>query len=570
MVSTQTSEGHGRRAALTAVVLVGLLSLGAAPSAEAAKPTGRYLVTFEKGATARSSAALPAVIARTGVRRAGRGVPALSIATVRGGPGALARLRRDRSVRSVSVEWERDLRRVPNDPALSTPETRDTDGVPPGTPIQWALAREGFPSAWDVTTGQGAIVGAVDSGVDGSIADMAGKIASADAVGTSAPTSDSDGHGTHTAGLACAGTDNGAGIAGAGWGCRLAVVKLGQGSSGGISDQDIIEGIRIAVDRGAQAINLSFGGGAPSSALGQVIDYAAGKGVVLVAAASNNPDVDQGAPASLLQPGNAPDLSAGRGLVVTAADFSDRRAGTGLGSQISVAAYGFFDDGPAGPPGLISTFPASGASREGAPPLFLGGCVCRRAIGSDDDYGYLAGTSIATPQVTGLAALVSALNPFLSLRDKLTLIKQRSRGRGAWEPELGWGIIDAGRTVDAARRLDRVAPASRARAKRRVRAARGARRAKVRVRWSASDPAGRPALIPSGVRDADLYMRKGRGKYRRVKRSTRKRSALLRLKPGVYRLYTRARDKGGNREAKPRKADVRLVVRGAKKPRQGR
>ncbi|MGI8750276.1 MAG: S8 family serine peptidase [Thermoleophilaceae bacterium] len=566
MVSAGASEGRRRlRAALIAGVLMGLLSLGVAARAEAAHPTGRYLVTFEKGSTARSSAALSATLARAGVQRSGRGVPALSIATVRGGSGALARLRRDTAVRSVSVEWERDLRRMPNDPALSTPETRDTDGVAPGTPIQWALVRQGFPSAWGVTTGQGAIVGAVDSGVDGSIADMSGKIASADAVGTSAPTSDPDGHGTHTAGLACAATDNAVGIAGAGWGCRLAVVKLGQGSSGGISDQDIIEGIRIAVDRGAQAINLSFGGGDPNAALSQVIDYAVSRGVVLVAAASNNSDVDQGAPASLLQPGNAPDLGAGRGLVVTAADFSDRRAGTGLGNQISVASYGFFDDGPLGPPGLISTFPASGASREGTPPLFAGGCGCRRAIGSDDDYSYLAGTSMATPQVTGLAALVSALNPYLSLRDKLTLIKQRARGRGAWGPELGWGIIDAGATVDAARRVDRLAAASKARSKRRVRARRGARRAKVRVRWSASDPAGRTALIPSGVRDADLDMRKDRGKYRRVKRSTRKRSALLRLKPGVYRLYTRARDRAGNREAVPRKADVRLVVERAKR-----
>ncbi len=542
-------------AALTA------LALGGVDSAEAAHPTGRYLVTFEHGATAHSSAALGAVLARTGVRRAGRGVPALSIATVRGSRVDVGRLRRDRAVRSVSVEWERDLRRMPNDPALSTPETAYTNGVPPGTPIQWALGREGFPAAWDRSTGQGTVVGAVDSGVDGSIADMAGKIASADAVNTSAPTSDPDGHGTHTAGLACAGTDNRVGIAGAGWGCRLAVVKLPEAPvTGGISDQDIIEGIRIAVDRGAQAINMSFGGGDPNPALDQVIDYAVSKGVVLVAAASNNPDVDQGAPASLLQPGNAPDLRAGRGLVVTAADFSDRRANTGLGKQISVAAYGFFDDGPMGPPGLISTFPAANASREGEPPLFAGGCGCRRSIAGDDDYAYLAGTSMATPQVTGLAALVSGLNPYLSLRDKLTLIKQHARGAGTWAPDLGWGIIDAGRTVDAARLVDRLAPVSTARARRRARPRRGARRARVRARWSVVDSPGRPALVASGGARTDLYVRRGHGRYHRVRRASARRSALLRLRPGVYRLYTRARDRAGNREAAPRRADARLVV----------
>ena len=114
------------------------------------------------------------------------------------------------------MEWERDLRRMPDDPALITPETEFTTGVPPGTPIQWALARQGFPRAWDVTTGAGGIVGALDTGVDGGNPEFAGKIASADAAGASAPLTDEDGHGSHTAGLACAGTDNGIGLAGAG------------------------------------------------------------------------------------------------------------------------------------------------------------------------------------------------------------------------------------------------------------------------------------------------------------------------------------------------------------------
>ena len=547
----------GRRSAALAVAAV--IALAAAAPAGAAQPTGRHLVTFEKASIARSSSALGAVLSRTRVSRAGRGVPRMGVATVRGSAAAIARLRRDPAVRSVSVEWERDLRRVPNDPALSTAETDFTAGVPAGTPLQWSLARQGFPHAWDVTTGAGAIVGALDTGVDGGNPDFAGKIASADVAGAAGPLTDEDGHGSHTAGLACAGTDNGIGVAGAGFGCRLAVVKLGATISGGIRDEDIVDGIRLATDRGADAINMSFGGGVTNAVLRQVVDYAVSKGVVLVASASNDDVSDQGAPAVELQPGDAANINAGRGLVVTAAEFDDTRAATGFGGQISLAAYGFFDDGTLGPPGLISTYPRQHTPREGV--TFLDGCQCRRGLADGEHYAYLQGTSMAAPQVAGLAALISSLNPFLNLRDKLTLMKQTARRQGGWSSELGWGIIDARAAVDAARRIDRRPPASKARAKKRLRLKRGKRRVRIRVRWTGSDPAGAAGLIPSRVRSYDLYAKRGRGRYRRVKRATRRRSAVLRLRRATYRFYTRATDAAGNRELAPRRADARVVVK---------
>lgn len=544
-----------RLACIAAACLLAVLLAG---PARAAEPTGRHLVVFENAPIAKSSAAVSAVLARTGTVRAGPGVPELRIATVRGTPAAIARLRHDRAVESVSVEWARDLRRVPNDPALFTQETEFTTGVPPGTPIQWALAREGFPAAWDVTTGEGALVAVLDTGVDGGGPELAGKIASADAVGTTDPLVDPDGHGTHVSGLACAAANNGIGVAGAGWGCRLAVVKLGTNPLAGIRDEDIVEGIRRATERGAHAINMSFSGGGTNAALREAVDFAVSRGVVLVAAASNDDTANQGAPAVELQPGNAPDLDAGRGLVVTAAEFDDTRAATGFGPQISLAAYGFFDDGPLGPPGLISTYPAIPTPREGTTPA--DGCDCRRTIAGDNRYAYLAGTSMATPQVTALAALVSKLNPFLTLQEKLRLLKETARS-AAWEPELGWGIIDAGRAVDAARRIDRTAPVSQAHAKARVKVRRKQRRAKVRVRWSGTDPAGAPGLLASGVARYALYVRRGRRSARLLLRATRRRSVVPRLRPGVYRFYTRASDTAGNVEPRPERADARVVVR---------
>ena len=547
-----------------------LLACALGAPAEAAQPTGRWLVVFEDAATARPGSTLSAALARTGVRRAGRGVPELGIATVEGRDSAIRALRSDRAVKSVSREWYRDLRRAPNDPALSTPETEfGSDG---SFPVQWALARQRFPFAWDVTTGGGARVAVLDTGIEADHPELGPKIVTAEAVDGSDPHTDPDGHGTHVSGLACAATDDGRGVAGAGWDCGLNLVKLGVDPlSGAIRDEDIINGIRIAADRRPHALNMSFGGGAESAAMSEAIQNAFDRGVVMVAAASNCDVAHQGAPASQLQPNDAPDIDAGRGLVVTAAEFSGQRARNGSGdsmcgervghgAQISLAAFGFFHPAE-GPPGVISTWPDF--SEPDCSPIVMPTCI-RRDFGGDDRYAYLQGTSMATPQVTALAALVAELNPFLSVREKLTILKRTAQRSGSWSSELGWGIIDAGAAVEAARRVDTHAPSSRARSRRRALVRPGRRRAPVRVRWSGRDEPPAPRLIASGVRCYALYAKRGRGRYRSVHRCTRRRSARLRLRPGTWHLYTRARDRVGNLEAAPRREDARVRVRRAR------
>ena len=544
-------------AAVIAVTALGIVPAGAG----AAQRTGRYTVVFEHAKTARTASALSAVLARTGVAKAGRGAPGLGIATVTGSVAELAALRRDPAVKAVSAEWKRDFRRVPNDPAVGTPD--DLTPNPGGAPLQWMFARESFPAAWDMTTGDEAVVAVLDSGIDGSHPDLAGKILTADAFGTSSsPTTDEDGHGTHVSGLACGATNNGLGIAGAGWNCRIAIVKIPN-----LTDEDIINGIDRAVGRGADAINMSFGGGGPNAGIDLAVDRAVAAGVVPVAAASNDVDTDQGSPAAQLQPDNAPDITAGRGLVVTGADFSDRNADTGRGNQISIAAYGFSHGGSRG---LVSTYPGNHTPREDGgvillPPDVIPPCDCRRSIGGDARYAYLQGTSMATPQVTAVAAMIGALNPSLSAQEKIRIIKETARRSGGWTPLLGWGILDAGRAVDAARRVDRTAPSSKARAKTRLRLARGRRTVKLRVRWSQSDLPGRSGLIASGVDGVDVYLRKGNGKYKRVRRLSRSRTSVLTLRAGSYRIYTRAIDKAANLERAPRQADVRVTV---KRPRR--
>ncbi|MDQ3719173.1 MAG: S8 family serine peptidase [Actinomycetota bacterium] len=539
---------HVARPILLALVLIAVLSPAASAKVER---TGRYLVSFERKSTARPGSLLGEVLRDSGARRAGDGVPELGVATVKGSAQAIADLRRDPAVKSVSVEYRREFRRTPNDPALGGQEP----GAPAGTVPQWWLRRQSFPSLWDVTTGSGALVGVIDSGIDGAHPELRGKVASAVELGTGAGAfTDQDGHGTHVSGLACANTDEGRGVAGAGWGCRIVLVKAPL-----LRDEDIADGIRIAVDRGARAINMSFGGGPGTAVLSQAIDYAVQRNVVLVASASNNQVANQGAPASELQPNDAPNIDAGRGLVVTAADFSDRNAATGNGAQISLAAYGFYDGIPpyGGSPGLISTYPGNGTERtEG-----FFNCGCRASLGGDPRYARLEGTSMAAPQVTALAALIGHLNPVLTVREKLRIIKATARGRGSWNPSLGFGIIDAGRAVDVARRVDRRAPESRLRATRRARLRGRSGRARIRLRWRGKDPVGRPGLIASGVRSYDVFVKRGRGRYRRIRRATRRRTTVVKLRRGTYRFYTRDRDRAGNLEPKPRRADARVVVR---------
>lgn len=533
------------RLALLAVVGCALSAALAAPSAGAAERTGRWLVLMEEGAGARASTD---AIARAGARRSGRPVARLGIAAVDGPAAAIRRLRRQRGVERVIPEYRREFRREPNDPAWTATEAAAS--TPSSTPLQWWLRRERFPQAWDVTTGGGALVAVIDSGVDINHPDLRGKVHLGAAFGGASPFSDEDGHGTHVGGLACAATDNGTGVASAGFGCRLIVIKAPQ-----LRDGDIVQGITLAADRGADAISMSFGGGPPSEAIDRAIDHAVDKGVVLVAAASNAPDQDQGSPGSQLQPGNAPDIRAGRGLVVTAANFADRRAGTGLGPQISLAAYGFFGGGTDGPRGLVSTYPGNGTPREAAG-IGVAGCGCRTTVNGDDRYAYLQGTSMAVPQVAAVAALVGDLNPDLEAAEKLRILKETARRRSGWEPELGWGILDAYAAVDAARRVDRTRPRTVIRSRKRHRMD---QRRYIRIRARGSDPAGRAALLPSGIRHVDVYgKRQGKpGRYRRVRRLRTTGIARIRIsRPGVYRFYTRAVDEQGNREGLPRRADL--------------
>jgi serine protease len=135
----------------------------------------------------------------------------------------------------------------------------------------------------------------------------------------------------------------------------------------------------------------------------------------------------QGQPANLLAP-------SGKGLVVTAATAAGARADwAGYGRGVSVAAYGV---------DIFSDFPANETTLDAD-------CGCRATLGGSNAYAYLSGTSMATPQIAGIAALVRSANPKLKAAQVIKIV-ERSAG-SARSSNLGWGIPHAAVAVRRAK-----------------------------------------------------------------------------------------------------------------------
>jgi subtilisin family serine protease len=239
------------------------------------------------------------------------------------------------------------------------------------------------------------------------------------------------GHGTFVASLAAGSVTNGEGIAGFGGDAQLLVVQVAH-NDGSISDVDEAAGIVYAVKHGAKIINLSLGGTEPSKLETRAVRYAQRHGVLLVAAAGNefhdgNP-VEY--PAALLQPTGSSGQG-GIGLSVGASTLKGERASfSNTGSYISLAAPG------------SDVFSALSGYSDWSPATLPGS--------QSGLYGFSSGTSFATPEVAGAAALVWAANPALSATQVATILKQTASGNGSWSATLGFGILNVGAAVQLA------------------------------------------------------------------------------------------------------------------------
>lgn len=247
----------------------------------------------------------------------------------------------------------------------------------PGYANQWALPKIRAPEAWDLTKGSSTIrIAILDTGIDQDHEDLKAKIVANMNFTTSRTVDDRHGHGTHCAGIAAAVTDNGKGVAGVGFHTSLMNVKvLGDNGSGQYSW--IANGIIWAADNGAHVISMSLGGSSSSTTLQQAVAYAYNKGAVLVAAAGNSNTSSPSYPAYYEQC-----------IAVAATDQNDAKASfSNYGSWVDIAAPGV---------SIYSTLPNH-----------------PNRIGTRN-YGSLSGTSMATPHVAGVAALIKARYPNMS------------------------------------------------------------------------------------------------------------------------------------------------------------
>ncbi|MGA9538741.1 MAG: S8 family serine peptidase [Desulfobacterales bacterium] len=337
---------------------------------------------------------------------------------------------------------------------------------------QWHYPLINLPEAWDTTTGDSdVIVAVVDTGVLFDHPDLSGRLTATgfDFVSDPASALDGDGidpdpsdagaqnpgtsifHGSHVAGTIAAQTDNGIGVAGAGWSTRIMPVRaLGKGGSG--ANYDIMQAVRYAAglenDSGtvplqkADIINLSLSGTNYSFLEQDIYDTVRAEGIIVVAAGGNNASNQPVYPAAY-----------DGVLAVSGVDINEQQAPySNFGSYVDLAAPGGDNsvdlNGDGNGDGVLST----AASVDLIGNLSYG-------------YSYLEGTSMAAAHASGVIALMKAVNPALTPDELDELLINGSITRDLGDPGrddlYGYGLIDAQRAVlAAAPALLTVSPAS--------------------------------------------------------------------------------------------------------------
>jgi serine protease len=285
--------------------------------------------------------------------------------------------------------------------------------------------------AWDVETGStNVIVAVIDTGVayenNGRryklAPDLAGTsfVPGYDFVNNDTHPNDDEGHGTHVTGTIAQRTDNNSGVAGIAFNVSIMPIKVlnsnGSGSYAGIAD-----GIYFAADNGADVINMSLGGSSSSTTLRNALAYAYNRGVTIVCAAGNE-----------YQSGNPPSYPAAYDaycIAVGATRFDETRSYySNTGSYVDIAA-------PGGDINVDQNFDGYGDG------------ILQQTFGNNPKsfgYYFYQGTSMASPHVAGVAALLisNGVTGPDNVREALQKTA-KDKAPSGWDPQFGWGIVDA-------------------------------------------------------------------------------------------------------------------------------
>jgi subtilisin family serine protease len=312
----------------------------------------------------------------------------------------------------------------------------------PGDPLygrQFYLWRDRLPNAWDRTQGDAAIVVAI---VDtGSLfhPDLLGQyLPGYDFISATGTSLDGDGwdqnpadaayelHGTHVAGIVGARAGNGQGIAGVVWHTKLLPVRV-LGKDGG-TFFDVAAGLRWAVGlpvpgapvnaNPARVVNMSLGAAYDDPTMRAAVEAALAAGAVICAAAGNEGSSARFYPAAY--PGVIP---------VYALDQNQNWASySNWGDWISIGAPG--GDSYRGQPGILSTWYDTATGKP--------------------SYAELDGTSMATPQVSGIAALMLSLKPELTAAEIRQILETTAVDLGppGFDVDFGWGAVDASKAIE--------------------------------------------------------------------------------------------------------------------------
>lgn len=348
-------------------------------------------------------------------------------AAARGGKNALTLASQNQFVQSV--QFDSVVSGVPSDQNLmdAQPSTsnsvnstipmspmpvNDADYIDPQKQV-YAPDMISLRTAWNNTMGSPDVkIAILDSGILASHPEFAGRVlAGYDFVNNDNDPNDDYGHGTHVAGIAAAGANNGIGMLGVCPGCSIIPVKVldqyNQGTWGNVA-----AGILFAVDAGANVINLSLGGQSTIQAVEDAIRYAAQHNVVVVAAVGNGRSDVPFYPAAMAE------------VVGVAATRNDdtRWSLSNYGSFVEISAPGY---------AVYSTYNDLNNTYSG--------------------YNYMSGTSMAAPHVAGLAGLLFSQNPELTVDALRALMRSTATDLGdpGWDVYFGHGRINAFAALDA-------------------------------------------------------------------------------------------------------------------------